>query len=943
MVAATMLVVALAAASSVFGQSSADPSSARIEAKVLDARGETTFWVVLKAKADLRSARSMRNRDAQGEFVFDELRATADRSQAGIRGLLARRGIPHKPFWIANAVRVRGDAALAAELAARPEVAEIRADRVYEVPEPTPASDPPQVNSVEWGLDRIRASLVWSTFDVRGEGIVVANIDTGVQFNHPALVAQYRGNQGGGTFDHNYNWHDPSEICGSPSLVPCDNNDHGTHTMGTIAGDDGAGNQIGVAPDVKWIAAKGCEGDTCSDSALLSSGQWILAPTDVNGENPRPDLRPHVVNNSWGGGPGDPFYQQIVNAWVAAGIFPAFANGNEGPDCTTSGSPGDYANSYSAGAFDANNSIASFSSRGASFFGGEKPNIAAPGVAVRSSIPTNSYASFSGTSMASPHLAGSVALMWSAAPELLGDIARTRAILDDAAVDTVDLACGGTADDNNVWGEGKLDAFAAVDQSPRGPTGTFAGTVTAANGGTPIANAVITVPGPITRTTTTNASGQYTMRLAPGTYSATARAPGFAAQTFSGIPIVVDTTTTRNFSLADAPNLVHDLTIVSDADADGELEPGESFALEERLRNNGRLAATGITSVLASETPGVTITQGSSSYGGIAVGGTGLNATAFAGSIAASVPCGPVRLRLDVSAAGGHTFQISLTVSVCNRILIPELGAADPYPAVFNVSGRGTSVTDVNVVFDNVTHDWPADVDILLVAPGGQKALIWSDAGSSYDIVDRDFTLDDEAGSPLPNLDRLSSGTYRPTNYGDEDDAFPAPAPSPGTNSSLTVFDGTNPNGQWRLFVYDDEEPFGEGDIENWRLVITATGAPPPPPGPPPPPPPPDPPPPPPPPDPPPPPPQPPPPGPPPPPAPPPPPPSPAARCRVPNVIGRTLAQARTLLRSRRCRVGTIRRQPSRRVGRVIRQMPRAGAVRAVGFRVNLVLGRRAT
>ena len=133
---------------------------------------------------------------------------------------------------------------------------------------------------MEWGIANINADDVWSTHGVTGEGIVVGNIDTGAQFDHPALVAQYRGNIGGGSFDHNYNWFDPSNICRSPA--PCDNNSHGSHTMGTMVGDDGAANQIGVAPGAKWIAAKGCESNSCSDPALLARG---------NGCWPRPTSR----------------------------------------------------------------------------------------------------------------------------------------------------------------------------------------------------------------------------------------------------------------------------------------------------------------------------------------------------------------------------------------------------------------------------------------------------------------------------------------------------------------------------------------------------------------------------------------------------------------------------------------------------------------------------
>src|SRR5207247_1226135 len=196
------------------------------------------------------------------------------------------------------------------------------------------------------------------------------------------------------------------------------------------------------------------------------------------GHNLRPDLRPNVVSNSWGDGPGDTFYQATVQNWVAAGIFPVFANGNNGPSCGSVGSPGDYPESYGVGAYDVNNTIASFSSRGQSSFGVTKPNIWAPGVNVRSSVPTNSYASFSGTSMATPHVAGAVALVWSAAPSLVGDVSQTRQLLDQTAIDTNDTTCGGTAANNDVYGEGRLDAYAAVTAAPRGPTGILQGTVT---------------------------------------------------------------------------------------------------------------------------------------------------------------------------------------------------------------------------------------------------------------------------------------------------------------------------------------------------------------------------------------------------------------------------------------------------------------------------------
>lgn len=492
----------------------------------------------------------------RGEYVYSQLKATADTSQADLRSYLNKQGVEYTAFWVVNVIRVRAGKEVLNVIAGLPGVERITAPRTYEIPRPEPGLRKQKVDTVEWNIDRIRAPEVWSTFGVRGEGIVVANIDTGVQFDHPALVAQYRGNQGDGTFDHNYNWYDPSEVCGSPSLEPCDNAGHGTHTMGTMVGDDGdpGPNQIGVAPHAKWIAVKGCEDFSCSDFALLSAGQWIIAPTDLNGENPNPDLRPNIVNNSWGGGGGDDWYLETVQAWIAAGIFPAFSNGNSGPDCSTSGSPGDYLESYSAGAFDSNDNIAEFSSRGPSLFDDEtKPNLAAPGVDVRSSIPGNSYDYFSGTSMASPHVAGTVALMWAAAPVLIGDIDTTRALLDQTAVDTSDLSCGGAEGDNNVWGEGRLDAFLAVEQSPRGPTGTLQGTVSEAGAGTPIERAKIVFTGPFERSAITDELGNYSVLLPVGTYQGTASAFGYFDLTIQDIVINENETTTQDFALEKAP------------------------------------------------------------------------------------------------------------------------------------------------------------------------------------------------------------------------------------------------------------------------------------------------------------------------------------------------------------------------------------------------------
>jgi hypothetical protein len=431
----------------------------------LQRRGEVTFFVVLKEQADVSRATAITDWSPRGQAVVDSLKQVADRTQRPILNFLANRNAEITPFWIVNTIKVRtSDELLIHQLAALPDVASISADETWQIPEPLPGVEELTIQGIEWGVVRVRAPEVWTQFNVRGEGIVVSNIDTGVQYDHPAVKTQYRGLQEDGTFDHNYNWHDPSQICGNPSLVPCDNTSHGTHTMGTAVGDDGGTNQIGVASRAKWIAAKGCETDSCSQSALLSSGQWVLAPTDLNGQNPRPDLRPHIVNNSWGGGRGNIFYQATVQAWRNAGIFPVFSIGNAGPSCNTATSPGDYPESFGVGAIDIFDNIASFSGRGPVNAFGDiiKPNVTAPGLNVRSSIPTNSYGSLSGTSMAAPHVTGVVALLWSMFPTLIGDISQTENILQSTAGFRSSTQCGSAGPPNNVYGWGIVDALAAA-------------------------------------------------------------------------------------------------------------------------------------------------------------------------------------------------------------------------------------------------------------------------------------------------------------------------------------------------------------------------------------------------------------------------------------------------------------------------------------------------
>ena len=553
------MLVALAVVGSALvfnGASAASPApdpAAKIKpelAQQLENKGEATFWVRFD-QADLSAASAIKDWDERGQAVYDALTAAAESGQEGTRQLLDSEDVTYQSFWATNAIRVEGGSeSLALKVAESPEVAALYPTFDYRLEEPTKGTNQHEVDAVEWGIANINADDVWGDFGVQGEGLVIANIDTGVQFDHPALASQYRGNNGDGTFNHNYNWFNAAGTC---AAAPCDTNGHGTHTMGTMVGDDGAANQVGVAPGATWIAANGC----CpSDAALISSGEWMLAPTDLAGDNADVTKRPNIINNSWGSQvpSNDPFMEDVQEAWAASGIFGSWSNGNSGPACSTSGSPGSRIINYSVGAYDINNTIASFSGRGAGQAGEIKPNISAPGVNVRSSVPGNGYASFNGTSMASPHLAGTIALLWSAAPSMLGDIDATRALLDGTALDSNSTTCGGTADDNNVYGEGRLDALALLNAAPVGETGTVAGTVTDAETGDPLAGATVELTGEFSRTVTTDDAGAYSVRVAVGAYTATASKFGYLTGS-ADVTVTTDQTTTQDFALSAAPSV----------------------------------------------------------------------------------------------------------------------------------------------------------------------------------------------------------------------------------------------------------------------------------------------------------------------------------------------------------------------------------------------------
>ncbi|WP_425832127.1 S8 family serine peptidase [Streptomyces fractus] len=549
---------------------SADPASAKVDSaltKAVAKGDDAKFFVVLKDKADLTTAKKQRTHAKAAAAAYRALRTTAEDSQKSLTSFLDKEKVGHKGYWIANTVQVTGDKALVDELAKRSDVKSITKARSFKVDDDVTSekkvtssriasagtdSSADGTDTPEWGVSDIKADQVWDKYADRGEGIVIANVDTGVQYDHPDLVKSYRGNNGNGTFTNDYNFYDPSGNCPSGG-TPCDNQGHGTHTMGTMVGANG----IGVAPNAKWIAAKGCASDQCSEGDLLAAGQWILAPTDHNGQNPRPDLAPNIVNNSWGQDDATtPFYEDIIDAWNSAGIFEAFAAGNDGDGvtCSTAHPPGTQASTYGVGAYNAAGNISDFSGFGPSLVDGSaKPNITAPGEDITSTYPGSKYASMDGTSMATPHVAGAVALLWAAAPSLIGNIDATRKLLDEGARDVDDTHCGGTAGMNDVWGEGKLDILASVDKAPHTAV-NVTGKITDKDTGAAVAGISVTATGADgDHVVSTGPQGTYKMALVPGTYDFTIDEYGYAAKTVSGVELTDGTPLTQDIALTALP------------------------------------------------------------------------------------------------------------------------------------------------------------------------------------------------------------------------------------------------------------------------------------------------------------------------------------------------------------------------------------------------------
>ncbi|PKK39902.1 bacillopeptidase F [Clostridiaceae bacterium JG1575] len=379
---------------------------------------------LFKASPKIRSLNQTDPVKARGLYRRDFVEALKRHAQKTQRPILslaqkekkAGRIKTLRSYHIINALFVEGTPEAIQSLAKDPSVLRVYKNQTHQM-DPLEQKKLERIEEdgeVPWHVKNVQAPEVWN-IGLQGQGVVVANLDSGVQWDHPALKENYRGyDPKTGTVSSKGNWLDTLE----GSEHPSDGDGHGTHTMGSMVGRGSSDHPaIGVAPGAQWIAAKifNAKGFT-TDEVILGAGEWLLAP-DGN-----PDLAPDIVNNSWGGSAGmNDWFRGVVKSWEAAGIFTVFAAGNQRPmePSPWPGSitcPANYPESFAVAAVDQKNQLGYFSKLGPSPYNPEmiKPEVSAPGVDVLSSLPGNKYGLMSGTSMSAPHVAGVAALLKSA-------------------------------------------------------------------------------------------------------------------------------------------------------------------------------------------------------------------------------------------------------------------------------------------------------------------------------------------------------------------------------------------------------------------------------------------------------------------------------------------------------------------------------------------------
>ena len=407
---------------------------------------EVSVIISLSERVDLNTFKEEKGHKLRVNLI-KALKRKAHLTQAPLKAFLKHENVKHvRSLWVINSMAVTVKTSVIRKLAAQPTVADVRVDYTLHFEE----EQYTDTGQAEWNLNIIDAPKLWN-LGFTGGGIVVANMDTGVDLDHPDLNSKWRGNEN--------SWHDPH----GEHESPYDNDGHGTQTMGIMIGGDAGGTAIGVAPDANWIAVKIFDdaGETQLSDIHLGF-QWLLDPDG----DPNTDDAPDIVNNSWGmrDDVNECFleFYDDVQALKTAGIAMVFSAGNEGPAASTSVSPANYDNSCAVSSVDITNTIDLSSSRGPSPCSAQLfPTVVAPGVNIKAPDLTfggvflNSYAYVSGTSFAAPHVSGAMALLMEAFPTL-----SPEEIEDALTLSAEDLGPAGADYD---YGHGLINLTAAYE------------------------------------------------------------------------------------------------------------------------------------------------------------------------------------------------------------------------------------------------------------------------------------------------------------------------------------------------------------------------------------------------------------------------------------------------------------------------------------------------
>ncbi len=581
--------------------------------------------------------------------------------------------------------------------------------------------------------------------------LVIGVIDTGVDYNHQDLVGNIWTNSGeiaGDGIDNDGNGY-IDDVRGWDFAFgdndPMDVDGHGTHVSGTIAGKGNNGVGVtGVAWNAKIMPLRFLD-----DTGSGSTSDAILAISYATAMGVK------ITNNSWGGGGFSQALFDAINTAGQQGALFIAAAGNDGMNNDVSPSyPASYnlANIISVASTTRTDSLSSFSN-----FGLTSVDLGAPGSDILSTTPGNTYSTFSGTSMATPHVSGAAALLWSQNPTWTAQQVKNTLMNTG---DSIAALAGKT-----VSGK-RLNVYNALVASslPSVTIGVSPASVQedgATNLVYTFTRSSLGLSSPLTVNFGVNGTANAALVGSdPADYSV-----------LTGSNVTFNPTTkTGTVTFAANVNIVQ---VVVDPIAD---------ALAE----------------ITSETAVLTVSSGTGYIGGS-----------------------------PNSATGTIISEEALPIfSNTSPITIPDFGAGNPYPSTINVSGLSGNLATLKVTLTNLSHTFPDDIDILLVGPNGAKAILMSDVGGLNGLSNVTLTFDSLATTALPDSGLITSGTYLPTDF-NIGDLFNSPAPVGPYGTDFSVFNNTNPNGVWSLYIMDDLIGDSGAIAGGWSLNIgTASTAP---------------------------------------------------------------------------------------------------------------------